>query len=59
MLRTLAPVFIALACSPPCLSHAKEFPEPVVARAQMNLQVGEKVIDTIEKGDLLTRVGGR
>ncbi|WP_417748963.1 tetratricopeptide repeat protein [Rosistilla oblonga] len=36
------------------LVMAQESSEPVVARAQMQLQVGEKLVDTIEKGDLLT-----
>jgi len=30
------------------------FADPVVARAEMKLAIGEKVIDVIEKGDLLT-----
>ncbi|QDV71030.1 TPR repeat-containing protein YrrB [Rosistilla carotiformis] len=36
------------------LVFAQEASEPVVARAQMQLQVGDKLVDTIEKGDLLT-----
>ena len=36
------------------LVMAQDSSEPVVARAQMQLQVGEKLVDTIEKGDLLT-----
>ena len=33
--------------------------EPLVARTEMRLTLGEKVIDTIEKGDLLTVVSER
>ncbi|MCC6509306.1 MAG: tetratricopeptide repeat protein [Pirellulaceae bacterium] len=33
--------------------------EPLVARVEMRLTLGEKVIDTIEKGDLLTVVSER
>ncbi len=35
------------------------FSEPVVARVEMKLTLNEKVIDTIEKGDLLTVTGER
>ena len=35
------------------------FTEPVVAREEMKLTLNEKVIDTIEKGDLLTITGER
>lgn len=35
------------------------FTEPVVARVEMKLTLNEKVIDTIEKGDLLTVTGER
>lgn len=35
------------------------FAEPVVARVEMKLTLNEKIIDTIEKGDLLTVTGER
>lgn len=35
------------------------FSEPVVARMEMKLTLNEKIIDTIEKGDLLTVTGER
>ncbi len=35
------------------------FSEPVVARVEMKLTLNEKIIDTIEKGDLLTVTGER
>jgi tetratricopeptide (TPR) repeat protein len=38
---------------------AAEFHEPVVARVEMKLAVNEKVVDVIEKGDLLTVVEER
>lgn len=38
---------------------ASSITEPLVARIEMRLTLGEKVIDTIEKGDLLTVVSER
>ena len=38
---------------------ASSFSEPVVARVEMKLTLNEKIIDTIEKGDLLTVTGER
>ena len=35
------------------------FSEPVVARVEMKLTLNDKIIDTIEKGDLLTVTGER
>ncbi len=35
-------------------AFAMQFAEPVVARVEMKLTLNDKVIDTIEKGDLLT-----
>lgn len=38
---------------------ATNFSEPVVARVGMKLKLNDKIIDTIEKGDLLTVTGER
>ncbi len=40
-------------------AFAANYAEPVVARVEMKLMLAEKVIDTIEKGDLLTVTGER
>ena len=48
-LRTIAAIALLSAVSP-----AREFDEPLVARAPMRFTVDDKVIDEIAKGDLLT-----
>lgn len=55
-IRTLALLATSffMGCLFASVVFAQEPSEPVVARAQMQLQVGEKLVDTIEKGDLLT-----
>ena len=40
-------------------AFAANYAEPVVARVEMKLMLSDKVIDTIEKGDLLTVTGER
>ncbi len=45
---------IAAIALPPATSLAREFDEPLVARAPMRFTVEDKVIDEIDKGDLLT-----
>lgn len=48
---------MVLAVIDPRLAQGQMPGEPVVARLQMQLMEGGKVLDTIEKGDLLTVVG--
>ncbi len=45
---------VTLACGIPNDCLAQQASEPVVAKMEMKLTLGEEVLDTIEKGDLLT-----
>ncbi len=47
-------VFCSLGLALSQQSHAQQSSEPVVAKMEMKLTLGEKVLDTIDKGDLLT-----
>ncbi len=56
MIRCYSTTAFSLAVLLTCLTsiRAQQGAEPVVAKMEMKLTLGEKVLDTIEKGDLLT-----
>lgn len=55
ILKVVPCLFLAISLST-VRAQAPALNEPVVARLQMQLRVGDKVVDVIDKGDLLTVV---